>query len=69
MPAPKIDPLDVPLRRVRPIAQFIKEGEQITLRLLRKGLIDASKDGKVWTTTPRRILASPYITGRTSTAP
>ena len=59
-----IDPLDKPLRGIKPIARFIGAPEQITRRLILKGEIDADRDVRIWFTTPRRILGSRYVVGR-----
>jgi hypothetical protein len=65
---PKIDPRNKPLRGVAAIANYIGEGEQITRRMLVKGLIDADRDGKIWISTPARIDASFAGAGRAEVA-
>jgi hypothetical protein len=58
-----IDPRHKPLRG-RAIAQYLGQPYQITLRWLQAGLIDADQFGRVYSTTPARIDASPVIVGR-----
>jgi hypothetical protein len=63
----RIDPRHRPLRGVRAIAQYLDgQDEQITLRQIRRGMIDASLDGRMYVSTPARIDASPLIIGRSS---
>jgi len=64
MTTPQIDPRHRPLRGIGPIADYIGLPYQITLRAIHRGLIDADKDGKIHTSTPARIDASPLIVGR-----
>lgn len=64
MTAPQIDPRHRPLRGVDPIAHYVGLPYQITLRAIQRGLIDADKDGKLYTSTPARIDQSPLIVGR-----
>jgi hypothetical protein len=69
MTNPQIDPRHRPLRGVRAIAQYLGgQDEQITLRQIRRGMIDATRDGRVFVTTPARIDRSPLIVGRSPSA-
>jgi hypothetical protein len=65
----QIDPRHRPLRGVRAIAQYLGgQDEQLTLRQIQRGLIDADKDRRVYTSTPARIDASPLIVSRGTAA-
>ena len=68
MTDPKIDPRHRPLRGLRAISQYLGQDEQLTRRQFHRGLIDATYDGKVLTSTPARIDGSPLIVGRSPLA-
>jgi hypothetical protein len=69
MTNPQIGPRHRPLRGVRAIAQYLGgQDDQIALRQIRRGMIDAICDGRVFVTTPARIDRSPVIVGRSSSA-
>jgi hypothetical protein len=53
-----IDPRHRPLRGAQAIADYLGQDRQITLRMLKRGTIDADRDGKVWISTPVRVDAS-----------
>ena len=58
-----------PLRGVRAIARYLNDqDEQITLRQIRRGMIDATLDGRMYVSTPARIDASPLIVGHSPSA-
>ena len=64
-----IDAMDRPVWGAEAIGQVIDRSEQETFYLLGNGLIDASKVGGRWTSTPRRLLKSLAIDrDKTSTA-
>ncbi len=51
------DWLDEPLHGAKAIGEcrFVKLNEDQTAYLLRKGLLDADRRGRLWVTTPRRL--------------
>ena len=49
---------DTPVWGAKNIAALINRGERSVYYLLEKGMIDATKVGNIWTSTPRRILRS-----------
>lgn len=51
-----IDPLDKPIWGAKKIGQIVNRDEPETFYLLGRGLLDADKKGKFWTSTPRRLL-------------
>jgi hypothetical protein len=59
----KIDPRHQPIRG-REIPAYYGIPYQISLRAIRRGLIDADKDGRVYVSTPHRLDNSPLIVGR-----
>ncbi|MGC1178449.1 MAG: hypothetical protein WA884_05365 [Methyloceanibacter sp.] len=50
--------MDKPVWGAKGIAPVIKRGERQTFHLLESGLLDASKVGKQWVSTPRPLLRS-----------
>jgi hypothetical protein len=65
MTALQIDPRYRPLLGARAIAQYLGgQDEQLTLRQLQRGLIDAHKDGRLYVSTPARVDRSPLIVGK-----
>lgn len=50
--------LDKPVWGAPEIAQVINKTVDATEHMLAKGLLDASKCGKIWVTSRRRLLAS-----------
>lgn len=63
MPAIKRNPEtvvddDTPIWGVKQIAALVNRDERSVYYLLQKGLIDATKMGVLWVTTPRRIRRS-----------
>jgi hypothetical protein len=61
----QIDPRHRPLRGARAIARYLGgQDEQLTLRQLQRGLIDAHKDGRLYVSTPARVDRSPLIVGK-----
>jgi hypothetical protein len=54
---PKINPLDKPLRGYKQISDYLEEDYAATRYKLSKGILDATKIGGVWYSTPRRLLA------------
>jgi len=66
----EIDPLDRPVHRAEEIARIlnlVKEDGSLDLRrtfyVLEKGYVDADKWGRLWTSTPRRLLKIPRTSG------
>jgi hypothetical protein len=53
-----VDPLDRPVWGAEAIGRVINRNEIETFHLLSKGLVDATKKGGRWTSTPRRLLDS-----------
>lgn len=53
-----IDPLDRPVWGAEDIGKIANRGVRQTFYLLETGKIDAAKGGRVWTSTPRRVLRS-----------
>jgi hypothetical protein len=53
-----VDPLDQPVWGTAKIGEVIGRSETKTSYLLNRGLLDASKIGDRWVSTPRRLLAS-----------
>jgi hypothetical protein len=51
------DWLDQPLHGAKAIGEcrYVQRNEEQTAYLLRKGLLDATKRGRLWITTPRRL--------------
>jgi hypothetical protein len=51
------DWLDQPLQGAKAIGEcrYVQKNEEQTAYLLRKGLLDATKRGRLWVTTPRRL--------------
>jgi hypothetical protein len=65
----QIDPRHRPLRGVRAISRYLdNQDEQITLRQIHRGMIDATLDGRMYVSTPARIDNSPVIVGRRPSA-
>jgi hypothetical protein len=56
-PSPQAD-LDLPVWGAEPIGQIIGRDERQTFHLLENALIDATKVGRQWVSTPRRLLKS-----------
>ena len=54
----QIDPLDRPVWGAEDIGKIANRGVRQTFNLLETGKIDAAKVGRVWTSTPRKILRS-----------
>jgi hypothetical protein len=56
----KAHPLDkdCPIWGVKAIASVIKRSVRQTNHMLERGYLDASKKGRLWVSTPRRLLAS-----------
>jgi hypothetical protein len=64
MSALEIDPRHRPLRGVLAIAAYLGgQNERLTQRQIHAGLIDATRVGKMFISTPARIDNSPLITG------
>jgi hypothetical protein len=53
----QIDDLDKPIRGAKNIGDFLDLTPRQTFYALEKGFIDASKWGRIWISTPRRLLA------------
>jgi hypothetical protein len=51
-----VDPLDRPIWGAEAISRVVGRSEGETSYLLQKGILDADKAGKYWTSTPRRLL-------------
>ena len=56
----KLDPLDIPLYGAASFASVLNRTERQVFDDLAKGRLDGyvKKFGKIWTSTPRRLLAS-----------
>ena len=52
-----VDPLDKPVWGVPAIAEIINRSERATRHLIQRQLIDVTKCGHLYTSTPRRLLA------------
>lgn len=63
-----LDPLDRPIWGAEAIGRVIGRNETETFHLLAKGLVDATKKGGRWTSTPRRLLRSLEQAGGDCTA-
>jgi hypothetical protein len=57
MTVPTLDPMDQPVWGEKGIAKVINRRVDQTHHLLRQGKLDADKIGRLWTSTPRRLLA------------
>jgi len=64
--SPEVNDLDLPIRGASSIANFLKLPLPTTYYGLEKGLYDADKLGRLWVTTPRRLLNQ--FAGRPPTA-
>jgi hypothetical protein len=53
-----VDVLDRPVWGAEAIGRVINRSTSETFHLLNKKRVDASKIGKIWTSTPRRLLNS-----------
>ena len=52
------DGMDHPVWGARAMAPIVNRNERQTFHMLEAGLLDATKVGKRWTSTPRRLLRS-----------